>query len=282
MNDILVVGASGMLGRSWTRLLSSREIAHRALTRDELDVTNAQDVERAITPETDWVINCAAWTDVDSAEAHVEESMAVNGHAVGSMARRCSEVDAKLVHYSTDYVFSGRAHDPYRHDDRRTPIGAYGRGKALGEELLEKSGAEHLLIRTSWLYAPWGKNFVLTMRDLVHTRETLRVVNDQRGRPSSCQHIAESTLSLIDRDRRGVYHICDGGDCTWFELASWVRDVVGSSCTIDPCTTDEFPRAATRPSYSVLDLGRTEEALGEETPGWKARVAEVLAQLEGR
>lgn len=281
MPEFLVTGAAGMLGRSWARLLEARGIDHLAASRAELDITTDDGVERALVPGTRWVINCAAWSDVDGAESHPEDADAVNGLAVRRLADRCLKVGAKLVHYSTDYVFDGNASSPYPPDHERAPINAYGRSKALGEELLERSRTHHLLVRSSWLYAPWGKNFVLTMRDLVGTRPSVRVVDDQRGRPSSCDHVAEATLALIEQDRRGTYHVCDGGECTWFELASLIRDVVNPQCTIEPCSTKDFPRPAPRPAYSVLDLTGTEQALAPASD-WKGRVTGMLETLGGR
>jgi dTDP-4-dehydrorhamnose reductase len=251
------------------------------VSRAELDITDDDAVERSLVHGTKWVINCAAWTDVDGAESRPDDADAINGFAVGRLADRCLEIGAKLVHYSTDYVFDGKANSPYSVDRERAPVNAYGRSKALGEELLERAGVEHLLVRSSWLYAPWGKNFVLTMRDLVGTRPSLRVVDDQRGRPSSCDHIAEATLALIEQDRRGTYHVCDGGECTWFEFASLIRDVVNPQCKIEPCTTKEFPRPAPRPAYSVLDLTGTERVLGPMSD-WTGRVTRMLEALEGR
>jgi dTDP-4-dehydrorhamnose reductase len=281
MPEFLVTGAAGMLGRSWTRLFEARGVDHLGVSRAELDITDDDAVERSLVRGTKWVINCAAWADVDGAESYPDDADAVNGLAVRRLADQCLTVGAKLVHYSTDYVFDGKASSPYPVDHERAPINAYGRSKALGEELLEGSGVEHLLVRSSWLYAPWGKNFVLTMRELVETRPSLRVVDDQLGKPSSCDHIAEATLALIEQDRRGTYHVCDGGECTWFELASLIRDVVNPPCMIERCTTEEFPRPASRPAYSVLDLTSTEQVLGP-TSDWKGRVTRILEALEGR
>jgi len=276
MPEIVVTGAEGMLGRAWTTLLKARGADFVALGRDALDITDAASIDSAVELSTRWVINCAAYTDVDGAESNPERADAVNGAAVGSLARRCGRVGAKLVHYSTDYVFDGRARSPYPTDHPRAPVNAYGRSKALGESLLEASQVDYLLIRSSWLYAPWGKNFVLTMRGLVQSRPALRVVDDQRGRPSSCEHIAGATIALLEREAAGIHHVCDGGECTWYELACAIRDVVNPACEIEPCTTEEFPRPATRPAYSVLALDEAEAILGP-FGSWQDRVAAVLA-----
>lgn len=269
-----------MLGRCWTELLSSRGIDHVATMRADLDITDRTAVNRFVTPGTRWVVNCAAYTLVDAAEEHEELATEVNGHAVGRLADRCKAVGAKLLHYSTDYVFDGTSTEPYATDHERSPINAYGRSKALGEELIERSGVHHLLVRSSWLYAPWGKNFVLTIRDLARARSTLRVVNDQRGRPTDSRRLAEVSLALMDKGRRGIFHVTDSGECTWFDLAALVASVANPDCRIEPCTSEEFPRPAPRPAYSVLDITETEKIVGRLLP-WEERVRDVLSSAGG-
>jgi len=214
---------------------------------------------------------------VDGAETQEGLATVVNGHAVGALARRCADLGATLVHCSTDYVFDGEARAPYSVDHPRAPLNAYGRGKALGEELLEQSGARYLLLRTSWLYAPWGKNFVLTMRELLRARDTVNVVDDQVGRPTSAQYLAQRSLELLRADCTGTFHVTDGGQCSWFGLAAHIAMRIGSSCRIEPCTTAEFPRPARRPAYSVLDLSRTETAIGPSQT-WEQNLDRVLRQ----
>jgi len=279
MSDLLVIGADGMLGRCWSELLTARGIDHVATTLAELDITDSSAVNRFITPGTQWVVNCAAYTLVDAAEEHEALATEVNGHAVGRMAERCQAVGAKLLHYSTDYVFDGTARAPYSTDHDRNPVNAYGRSKALGEELIERSGVEHLLVRSSWLYAPWAANFVLTIRELAKARESLRVVDDQRGRPTDSRKLAEVSLALTEKGGRGVFHVTDAGECSWFELATLIAEVVNPNCRVDPCASDEFPRPAPRPAYSVLDVSATEELVGPLIP-WEDRVRDVLARIE--
>ncbi len=280
MSDIVVIGVDGMLGRCWTELLATRGIEHVATTLPELDITDPSAVEGVITPGTKWVVNCAAYTLVDAAEEHEALANEVNGHAVGRMAERCKAVGAKLLHYSTDYVFDGTATAPYPTHHALSPVNAYGRSKALGEELIEQSGVEHLLIRSSWLYAPWAKNFVLTMRELAKARDSLRVVDDQRGRPTDSRRLAEVSLVLAEKGSRGVFHVTDAGECSWFELAAFIAEVVNPDCRVEPCTSDEFPRPAPRPAYSVLDVSATEDVAGALIP-WKDRVRDVLSRVEG-
>jgi dTDP-4-dehydrorhamnose reductase len=279
MSEVLVVGAGGMLGRAWTELLRTRGIEHEGTVRAELDLCDPSALARRVTPGTQWVVNCAAYTMVDAAEQEEELANEVNGHAVGRLAERCRAVGAKLIHYSTDYVFDGTATEPYRTDHPRSPVNAYGRSKALGEELIERSGAEHLLVRASWLYAPWGKNFVLTMRELTKARNSIRVVDDQRGRPTDCRRLAEVSWALAEEGSRGAFHVTDAGECTWHGLTTLIAGVVNPECRVEPCTTGEFPRPAPRPSYSVLDISATERVVGPLVP-WQDRVRDVLARVE--
>jgi len=279
MNDFVLIGADGMLGRCWAELLTARGIHHVGTTIEDLDITDRANVARFVKPGTQWVVNCAAYTLVDAAEDYEDLANEINGRAVGRLAERCREVGAKLLHYSTDYVFNGNASEPYPIDHPRDPVNAYGRSKALGEELIEQSGVEHLLVRSSWLYAPWAKNFVLTIRKLAMSRDSLRVVDDQRGRPTDSRRLAEVSLALAELGQRGTFHVADSGECTWFELAAFIAHEVNPDCRVEPCTSDEFPRPAPRPAYSVLDIRATEEVAGPMIP-WKDRVRDVLARVE--
>lgn len=280
MRDLVLIGADGMLGRCWAELLATRGVSHLATTIEDLDITDPASVATFVKPGTQWVVNCAAYTLVDAAEEHEDLANEINGRAVGRLAERCAQVGAKLLHYSTDYVFSGTASEPYPIDHPRHPVNAYGRSKALGEELVEKSGVQHLLVRSSWLYAPWATNFVLTIRKLAMSRESLRVVDDQRGRPTDSRRLAEVSLALAELGQRGIFHVTDSGECSWFELASFIAQEVNPDCRVEPCTSDEFPRPAPRPAYSVLDIRATEEVVGPMIP-WKDRVRDVLARVEG-
>lgn len=282
---ILLLGADGMLGRAWGELLAREGIAVDRRTFPDFDLTRREHVDALPVDEVDVVVNCTGFTDVDGAETREEAATALNGHGVGWLAERCRDAGRPLVHYSTDYVFEGQAERPYAVDHARAPLNAYGRSKAVGEERIEAvlSGTDDqpagfLLIRTSWLYAPWGNNFVRTMARLGRERDALSVVHDQRGRPTSAEHLAATSLELLRRRVRGILHVTDGGECTWFELARAVIERVNPACVVSPCTTAQFPRPARRPAYSVLDLGPTEAIVGPMPP-WQAQVADVLARL---
>jgi dTDP-4-dehydrorhamnose reductase len=275
----VIVGAAGMLGRAWRELLDSRQLAYIALDRAQLDVTDAGSIAAAISSGAGVVVNCAAYTAVDQAEADEAAATRINGDAVGLLADHCSAIGAMLVHYSTDYVFNGRASTPYATDQPHDPVNAYGRSKAAGERALFASQARWMLVRTSWVYAPWGANFVRTMVKLTGEKPELKVVNDQRGRPTSAQHLAAATLKLLHHEQSGVFHVTDGGECTWYEFAAEIARLAGhEQCRISPCSSDEFPRPAKRPAYSVLDLSRAEAVLGP-TPSWCDNLTRVMRQL---
>lgn len=276
---ILILGAGGMLGRAWRELLERRGLPFVARTRAEVNLADPASIERGVERGTGLVINCGAWTDVDGAEKDEHGADAANGAGVGVLARRCEKLGALLVHYSTDYVFNGVATSPYPVDAPHEPINAYGRTKARGEHLLLDSGCSHLLIRTSWVYAPWGKNFVRTIAKFAREKPSLKVVNDQRGRPTSAEHLAGTSLGLVERHARGTFHVTDGGECTWFEFAGEIARFANPACKVEPCGSADFPRPARRPAYSVLDLSVAEAVLGP-MPDWRTNLADVLRRLE--
>lgn len=276
---ILLLGGGGMLGRAWRQRLEARGLAYEAPSHEALDITDRRAVRAFLTARHRLVINCAAWTDVDSAQANPQAANEVNGRAVGELIKRCAEVGALLVHYSTDYVFQGDGR-PLAVDESREPLNAYGRSKEIGEELLDAFPTCFLLIRTSWLYAPWGHNFVRTIARLAREKPLLKVVNDQRGRPTSAEHLVAVSLALLERGCTGPFHATDGGECTWFEFACQIVALTApGKCRVEPCTSAEFPRPASRPAYSVLDLTPTESLLGPMRH-WKENLADVIRRLE--
>jgi dTDP-4-dehydrorhamnose reductase len=274
---IVVLGSSGMLGRAFCERLEQQGQEHWAASRAELDLSAPDELVARLTAGTKLVINCGAWTNVDAAETQEREATLINGHAVGSLAEACRAVGARLVHFSSDYVFEGNASTPYAVDHHRAPLNAYGRGKAVGEQLVETSGARYLLIRTSWVYAPWGNNFVLKMLKLARSRPTLRVVSDQLGRPSSAEQIARVVLQLVAQDAVGTYHVTDAGQCSWFDLATAAIQTAGLSCRVEACSSAEYPSPTVRPSYSVLDLDRTVAQVGPLAP-WQDGVRDVVSR----
>lgn len=275
----VILGAGGMLGRAVGGACAARGIEALRRTKADCDITDAASVAAALPDGAAAVINCAAFTDVDGAETRFEAARSVNAHGPRVVAERCRAVGAVLVHFSTDYVFDGRSAAPYRVGRALEPVNAYGRSKAEGERLVHESGARHLILRTSWLYAPWGKNFVRTIARLGSERPVLKVVDDQRGRPSSCDLLAETTLAMLGAGAEGVHHATDGGECTWFEFATAIVEGLGLPARVEPCTSAEFPRPATRPAYSVLDLSETERLVGPRRV-WRECLRDTLQRLE--
>ncbi|TVQ61637.1 MAG: dTDP-4-dehydrorhamnose reductase [Phycisphaerales bacterium] len=291
-HGVLLLGAQGMLGRAWRELLASHDVPCLAPLPGEVDLADPDLAEKL--PGAGWgtLINCAAWTDVDGAEAHEVEATVVNGAAPGHLARACRERSATLVHYSTDYVFAGDGSEAYRVDEARRPLNAYGRSKAAGEAAIEAAFAGAgdgeggwLTVRTSWLYAPWGHNFVRTIAKLCASRPEISVVDDQRGRPTSAEGLARTTVALLGAGVRGFAHGTDGGACTWFEFATAIERLTrgegGSAraaCVVKPCGSEAFPRPAKRPAYSVLDLSETERAIGP-MQSWRDALAGVVARM---
>lgn len=280
MNDlagksILVLGGTGMLGRALMAELGARKIQFTTLSRDDVDLSKPETI--ATMQSCDVLFNCAAWTDVDGAEAHEADATQANGHAIEQILEAGKA--GLLVTFGTDYVFDGAGVEPYAADHTRSPINAYGRSKAAGEAAMESVNESRWLnLRTSWLYAPWGKNFVLTMRKLLAEKPALSVVHDQRGRPTSAEHLARCATDLVLNDNRGHWHATDGGECTWYEFAQEIKRLTGAPATIEPCTSEQFPRPAKRPAYSVLDISRTEAELGP-MPHWKDNLADVLRRV---
>lgn len=276
---VLVLGASGMVGRAWSGLLTAHGVPYRALARPDFDLQTPESVARTVEPGDDLVINAAAWTAVDDAETDEAAATRANADAPAALARRCAESGVNLIHYSTDYVFNGRTALPYQVDDPINPVNAYGRSKATGEAGVREATHNHLIVRTSWVYAPWGKNFVRTIGTLAATRDHIRVVDDQRGRPTSAEQLARTSLALYLAGAVGTWHATDGGECSWHGFAAEIVRASDQSCRVDPCSTAEFPRPAARPEMSTLDLTATERLVGPMIP-WNIALADVLRRIE--
>lgn len=261
---LVLLGSSGMLGQELLSACRARGCS--PITFADSTVLNVTDHDAvreelfAIRPSV--IINATGYTNVDQAEAEHDLAAAVNHGAVANLANIARELDATLVHYSTDYVFDGEANLPYAVDATTAPLNMYGRTKLNGERAIVKSGCEYLIIRTSWLYAPHGANFVNTILRLASERESLRVVTDQRGRPTLCADLAQITCRLLDAGARGVMHGTNEGDCSWFEFAEAIVETAGLDCRIEPTVTAEFPRPARRPRFSVLDLTEANDLIG--------------------
>jgi dTDP-4-dehydrorhamnose reductase len=257
-----------------------------ALASAELDVTDRRAVTRAVrTIKPDLVFNAAAYTAVDRAEQHWERALAVNGTAVGHLSAAAKDAGALLVHLSTDFVFDGRQGSPYRPGDPVSPLSAYGRSKLAGERL---AGADALVVRTAWVYAAEGANFVLTMIRLMRERAELRVVADQIGTPTWTGSLAAALWRLTALGARGVVHFSDSGAASWYDLAVAIEEdaravgLLEHPVRVVPIATSEYPTAARRPSYSVLDKSETIALLGEAPPHWRVNLRRMIGELAGK
>lgn len=272
---VLILGARGMLGTAWTRLLTNLGRPFITPGRDVMDLTRPETTSALAELEPSAVINCAGYTRVDDAEREHDLALQINAIGPGLLAAACGALDIPMVHYSTDYIFDGKATSPYAPDAPTGPLNVYGRTKLQGEHLIAATGAKCLIIRTSWLYAPWGNNFVRTIAAKSRENPSLRVVHDQRGRPTSAEHLADASFRLLRQHRTGIMHVCDEGECTWFEFAREIIRLSGALCPVEPCATSDFPRPATRPAYSVLCLDQTREALGP-LPHWTENLRKAI------
>lgn len=274
---VLVTGSGGMLGH---RVCSrARELGHdvAGLARADLDVTDLDACLHAVEehlPEA--IVNCAAYTDVDGAESDRDGAMAVNATGAGNVARAAATNGARIVHVSTDYVFSGDKGEPWLESDPVDPQTVYGLTKLRGEELVAETTARHAIARTAWLFGVGGSNFVDTMLRLAAERDEVSVVTDQVGCPTWTGHLADALIELAEREGdEGVHHLAAQGACSWNELALEVFDQAGVPCRVLPTTSEAFKRPAPRPAYSVLGSERREPIL---LPPWQEGVRGHLSE----
>jgi dTDP-4-dehydrorhamnose reductase len=277
---ILVTGAGGMLGHDVRAVAERAGHETVALTRTELDIRDLQAVQAAVSaagPQV--IINCAAWTDVDGAEADYDGALAVNGDGAGTLARAAVAAGAWTVHLSTDYVFDGVKREPYLESDPPSPVSAYGRSKLRGEQQVAQAAPDrHTIVRASWLFGLAGPCFPKTILKLARERDELRVVDDQIGVPTYAGHLAEALVGLAGTavPPVGVLHVSGGGECSWFQFAREIVAGAGVPCRLVPCTTEEFPRPAARPAYSVLRSERGAPSL----PNWREGLNDFLTAVE--
>lgn len=290
---LLLLGSDGQVGWELCRTLApvgqviaaSLDGAHGPA----VDLAEAASVRRLFA-ETgpDVVINAAAYTAVDRAESEPELAMAINGDALGLIGQLAAEARIPVVHYSTDFVFSGETDRPYREDDPAEPRSVYGKSKLAGERALLESGATALILRTAWVYGVRGSNFLLTMLRLFRERPELRVVDDQIGTPTWSRMLAEVTAQILYRAFRGeldlaqvkgLYHVTSGGATSWFGFAEAIREASCLKCKVLPIPTSEYPAPAPRPAYSVLDTHRFHDTFGLALPDWRQSLTMCLADL---
>lgn len=286
---IFITGREGQLARSLLErgaVSSDRARDIVALGRPDLDLEVPGSARAAILHHRPGiVINTAAYTNVDGAEDEPDRAMRINGEAAGEVAAAAREVGAPIVQISTDYVFDGTATGAYAEDALTNPIGAYGRSKLLGEQRVRDANPDHAVIRTAWVYSPFGRNFVKTMMMLAQTRDSLKVVADQHGNPTSAFDLADGLLALIDTGvaNGATYHLAGTGEATWFDLAGTVfasSKALGLPfAAASPTTTAGFPTRAVRPLNSRLDCTKFADVVGFKMPAWQGSVADVVGRI---
>ena len=282
MMRLLVFGAGGMTG--WE--IEHRAPAHgfhcTALTRDEADISDMASVRAAVTSaKPHIVINAAAYTAVDKAEGDRNSAMRANAAGAGNVAKAGAESGAGVVHISTDYIFDGRGSTPYPPEHHPNPLGAYGASKLAGEEAVRSSSSRHLIVRTSWVFSHRGRNFVRTMVDRGRAGQAVRVVNDQFGRPTSAADLADALLTAAarlteDESVRGTYHFANAGVTTWYDFARAIFELGGIATIVEPIATADFPMAAKRPAWSVLDTTSMQRTFGLEPRPWRDALRETM------
>ena len=280
---ILVTGSKGMLAQDLIPVLKeSHEVF--APPEEELDITKRDVLYNSLnTTLPDFVVNCAAYTNVDKAEEEREKAFLVNGIGVQNLALVCADTVTPLCHISTDYVFDGENNKPYTPFDNTHPINTYGESKLAGEKYIQWILKKFSIIRTSWLYGIRGSNFVLTVLRLAKKQSTIRVVNDQIGSPTSTVTLSSGIKKVIESGAYGIYHITDetDGGISWFDFAKEIIRITGLKTEVIPITTEEYPRPAKRPRYSVLDMEMTMLATGFKPVDWKVALTKLLQLKSG-
>ena len=300
---IWLIGAKGMLGQEVARALEEARLPFVS-SDAEVDITDIDALEQFASAacaragasahhKLDYIINCAAYTDVDKAEDEPARAEALNVTGPAHIARVARANGATLIHISTDYVFDGSATEPYREEAAKSPLGVYGKTKSDGEDAVAKEMTKFYILRTSWLYGLHGCNFVYTMLKNINSKDEVSVVQDQRGTPTNCTTLAAVILELVQVAARGhfvpfgIYHVTDeGGAVSWYDFAKEIQRLgckhkrISHDCTLQPCTSADFPRRAMRPSYSVLDKTKLPETLHIKLPKWQKSLEAFIKAKE--
>lgn len=286
MKKILVTGCNGQLGSSLRREIDNDPDIEAVYTDyDTLDITDREAVERFLTDHRfDIIVNCAAYTAVDKAESDEILASALNTGAVGNLGEAAVKTGAKVIHISTDYVFSGQGFRPYEENDEPYPQGIYGRTKLEGEALLTSFCQNAMIIRTAWLYSEFGKNFVKTMLDLAETRPEINVVADQIGTPTYAGDLATAIYTIIKHEKwiPGIYHFTDEGVASWYDFTKAIFEIAGKEVKVNPIPTSAYPTPAKRPLYSVLSKSKIKNTYGIEIPYWRDSLRKCLINLDNK
>lgn len=277
---ILVTGANGQLGNELRNLLETEIPGCTLYTdRDELDLTDAKAVDAfMLDNEITHIVNCAAYTAVDRAEEEKLACSAVNCDAVKNLAMAADANGVKVIHISTDYVFDGTNHRPYRESDKVNPISQYGTTKRKGETALLALAPESIIIRTAWLYSSYGNNFVKTMLRLADSQGEVRVISDQIGTPTYARDLAVAIFKILTSHQwvSGIYHFTNEGAASWYDFAHAIFRIAGKKVKLIPIPTEDYPTLAIRPAYSILDRSRIKATYGVEIPHWEESLEDCM------
>ncbi|MCQ6558851.1 dTDP-4-dehydrorhamnose reductase [Paenibacillus mendelii] len=280
---VAVTGAGGQLGTDMVDCLRDRGCEVTAFGREQLDVSNSDRVHQQLgSSQFDAIIHTAAYTKVDLAESEVDEAYRINAYGARNIAVIAERIGAKLVYVSTDYVFDGAGSEPYDEFMTTSPVNVYGKSKLAGEQLVQQLHSRFFNVRTSWLYGKHGHNFVRTMLKLAQECDAISVVNDQVGCPTYTVDLAECIVALIRTDSYGTYHISNSGSCSWYEFAQSIFELGELTIDVQPVPTDQFPRPAKRPSYSVLAHKALERNGFPPMRNWKAALADFMKEYKDR
>lgn len=283
---ILVTGAGGQLG-------SELQVAARSypqfdfvfVDKDEMPLDQPDKIAPVILEiHPAWCISCGAYTAVDKAETEQDLAFTINGDAAGAISAACKTIGARLIHISTDYVFDGSSAIPLKEDDPTGPINIYGASKLKGEQLAIRNNPDTAIIRTAWVYSEFGHNFVKTMIRLMKEKPSISVIDDQIGSPTYAADLAGAILHILTAPRfiPGIYHYSNEGQISWYEFALAIKELIGSSCPINPIPTSQYPTPAKRPHYSLLNKSRIKQTYGIEVPDWHKGLTTCIARLSAK
>lgn len=297
--NILVTGANGQLGREMR--LTAKESSHHYIFTDVapaegletilLDITDRNAVEQMVSEEqVGAIVNCAAWTDVDACETDsvmAAKAERINAQAPAILAQAMRDVNGLLVHISTDYVFGLEPYNtPCNEEQKGTPTGVYGHSKLRGEMVIRNSGVQYIILRTSWLYSEYGRNFCRTMMKLTAEKPQVNVVFDQTGTPTYALDLAQAITTILEREswrgNTGIYNYSNEGVCSWYDFAMTIRKMAGhEACQINPCHSSEYPSPVKRPAYSVLDKSKFKQTFHLSIPYWAESLLKCVNNLKG-
>ncbi|PHR60810.1 MAG: dTDP-4-dehydrorhamnose reductase [Robiginitomaculum sp.] len=292
MSKVLVIGAHGQVARSLFTVEKPASFELFSVARPELDLARPETIAPMLDVQNpQFLINAAAYTQVDAAQSNEAEAFAVNAEGVDGLAKECAKRNIVLLHLSTDYVYDGTKQGPYTETDPTAPLGVYGRSKLAGEDAIRAAGGSHLILRTAWVHSPYGRNFVKTMLRLAESNGQINVINDQTGCPTFAPHLASGILQIIDRLNRsgkvdhvwGTYCMAGSGNTSWYEFAREIfeqsKRCGGPTCEIKPIPATEWPTPTQRPENSKLDCQKIEQQFGIRLPHWRQGVAKCVADI---